>query len=57
MNLNLILTYLLYVIHMVEKILLRFINQSGSGDYSDWDDIMNPPTTAAPETTAPETTV
>ncbi len=56
MDLNLILTYLLYVIHMVEKVLLRFINQSGNGDYSDWDDIMNPSTTS-PETTAPETTV
>lgn len=45
MNINQIITYLLYIIQLVEKIFLKFLNQYGDGDYSSWDDIMNPTTT------------
>ena len=53
MNLNEIITYLLYIMQLVEKILLRLLNRYDDTTYSDLGDLTTSESTApAAETTA-----
>lgn len=57
MNLNKLITTMLYLMKLIEKYVLRFVNQQGGSTFENWDDFMDSLTTTVPETSAVEPTV